>query len=1381
MESQILRAAGNENKERENKSSDSESGGKGVEVTVGDSQITRFTSVTTIELSQTHDNNIDDTVILRRDPATRRSFINKSAYAKLHRTLSPGRSNGGNINSLKEKYEIRKSDLIDVKNETYNKKTIKTETAKARSGPEPAEDGDGSKPASHVKLDEETVQSLKNKYSPGGFGYPKAPPKPSKLPVPKPRSTVKSQIIFPAHRDSLGENVSSRYSLDVGAKSSSKDENANDVRRKNSSSSGEFISIITRSESEASVDKFEKELSLFTMEGKPREKRKAVAFGESFRVDYSAEIRKRKKRRKYRENAAASDNLQNEANTFNRQSPYRHTTDGSVTAKPRENRVARSVSERFGQPKKNHITKDMEEKYAQMHITQFNNIKQTFEHSESPNMPTTQGYVRMDTPMMKNNPGPISYSNMPNIKKFIDTSSSASTLESDKSNVYLSKERTERGESDKNKNDSPNTVSVRFDEVKKDVRETPPRAQELRQDVRLVNPKALIPINSERPLPNPYQNDKIASSPERVRHPSSFTDNTEMTKKQARPRFEETYGTVFDSVEEYKRENDKTAERRALSNSGDLKKPPRSPSLESSKLKLPSNREIVPLSPRIRSPIPHNDVSTEKIIATELLKPVRTPPSTRKNMSTKFSSPSHQKLEVEIDYPENISDKPTPKNTSGTSTYALSAKPPVSPQTPFGRSPESNSSAKRSTSRNSPSFDSSPRRLNQTYPATESAEKIIYLGYDNGLVSFPADQKKVTTDVLIHANASPTPSALLQNRSLSPARPLSVRSPTPVDTGSSPSVTGSPQKEGMRRSVEAYYWKEIKKLKEQENYDLYLYQMQMMPYGYAEDPIAVRRTRSLSPTTHRNSGRRSLSLPRERRPTNAPTETTESPYGRMQPPQPIPEGRAIVNQQPYRRDVTYGRVQEFQPNFRRNAPERRTIEVTTARNAHTLYKPIFKRGSLTTPLQEFPDDLQNKKVSFSNSRADVQSLQSWPTRNGYTQSPPQRRIDGNRRSTVDDDVFLPPTSQPFSDNNDFYVYANKQSNVLYRPSQNDNVYYRSNQNMTSQNQELPPQYAANPAMRHRQDNGQPYEEYAAYGDADAHSVLLRPSSVQPQEPLYGQRQLVPRRMSYDNANSTVGPRRFREPQYVGQRQRTAPPERDPRYGFKREIIVTDEIFGQFGGYVRQTDEDVYFQNKHIQNPVYSSKQSMVEPVYGRSGTKQVFVRDKVCDIYGQIHDRDSPGVSSPPRHMQKTGVLLGELQRSPGSPSVVRQSYGYLPNERFVRNSRLTASANDIAYRRYENGDPRYRGGGGGGDVGGDPRLSHHQDGGGQAPTRPLPPVPVRLSRHDAAKTPEDDDDIKRGTSIGAKNKKRSFFGNFQYLFKKHSYVHNMYLRIDKA
>ncbi|XP_028137971.2 uncharacterized protein LOC114332380 [Diabrotica virgifera virgifera] len=1252
-------------------------------------------TTTTIVTTQVRIDN--DLLILQRDPETDRKIINKTAYAKLHRSLSPTRQ----LDSIKAKYE-------NSENESGKSDA---ETPKLKHVPPP-------------KLTKQEQEFIRNK---------------SKLPLAKPRQSVKSEIILPNKK--TNEKYKYRNSLNLDRRTKKRDENSNEVFRKNSSSSGEFITVVTRSESIETVDKLGKELDLFTMDsGKPKDKKRA----NSFRKIFSGKLFGSKEKKKKEETESLqqkknvnNENLQNETSAFTRQSPYRQSGGNSSIPKP--TRIPQMEEKIPPPPLK--VIQEMEHKYAQQHVKEFNNIKQTFENPDSP--------VHKEQPVKVTNPGPMDFKKVANINKFIDTSSSASTMESDRENSFK-----------KYSSDSESPYkSLRFADTN---RNTPPRAQELRQiqDVRLVNPKALIPINSERPLPNPYQNSltkpKISPKPQ-LPLPKSISSPKAKTFPQ--PTLNDTYGTVLDSLE---------VKKEASVQYNLVQKPPRSPSLEQTKLRLPPNRDIGPMSPRMRSPIPQHHVSAEKLIATELLRGSRSPTPTKKKNSQLNSS--HQKLEISIDYPDNIGVQ---RNDNVRSNFVVTSKPPISriPEyvrnnqlSPnyenknnmmiYAKSQEPRPSEYVNIQRNnqrSPNFDNrtvnaivgsqerlldlqkgghyspnyenrmrlissqeklsvkSPEpvmpRANQISPNYDnrnmnigSQERLVHRatpdhlviqrnvqsspvydvrnlqgspGYDvrnvQGSPVYDMRNRLGSQEKLLNSTMrSPTPSMILANPDLSSVRQGSSRSSTPVEMRQPPSNKHSPIKEEMRKSVEAYYWKEIKKLKEQENVDLYYYQMQVMPFGYAEDPISFRRSRSSSPS--QRNGRRSLSLPREPK-SQIPVVEVET-YGRFQPT-PIPEGRAVVNQH-YQN--------QYPQQFRRNAPERRTVDVVQ-RGDNALYRPIFKRGSLTTPSRELMDDQQYKKVSFGNGAADV-----WPTKNGYTQNPPQRKEEARRLDSIDDDVFLPnpqQTSKLIVDGKEIYGYANRPySNQTVRQ---DPPYYQNFSRQVHQE----PTYGYRGPVR---DN---------IPEEPAH--LTRYNSVQLVEPIYGQHQRVSRRMSFDNSQTYIP---------------------KPQIQQRRQIFIKDDIYGYMGGYVPNDQ----------QNVVYASRQSIVEPVYGysRGVPRQITVRDKVCDMYGQIHDQNSPSLN-----VRRSGVMLGQLQPVPPS---------HPPPQNFVRNSRLTASANDM-YKRYQNVDNRYP----------NHVIPVHRD---VAPSRPLPPVPMdkKVYFRQNKETVPEMSDVQNGNSV-AKSKKRGIFG----------------------
>lgn len=1299
--------------------------------------------------TRTDQEDIDDIIILKRDPKTNRSVINKQAYLKLHRATSP---TGKSASVLKDKYETN-SDI-----ETY----LRSRTSQDFPG--------------------RNHQSLSSRSSSGNI-------RDSAIPILKPRNLSDSSTLRSRTRTTTG----SRLTFPFSGVYTKKDENSNNVLRKNSSSSGEFITIVTRSDSEGSIDKLRSELDLFTMDERPKEKKR----NNSFRRIFSGKIFSKEKKKKdeqealrdrvpCKENVVYSDNMKNESNAFNRHAPYRHTVGGGSNAQ-KEIKMYRNDSQRSMQSS-NYDPKQLEQRYAQMHLNEFNHIKRNFENTRPPK----EQYVLMDKPLITNNPGPIGYNKVGKLSKYIDSSSSASTLESERDLLYqnellakahrqyIQQQQQQQNMKQQKSGSLPNNMKGEFN--KEPSRDTPPRAQELRQDVRLVNPKALIPISSERPLPNPYHNiEHYSGGPtfkSNLRHSSRTPQQQDKIIDNSRgPHFEETYGTVFDSLDHSHKKNNEgvhiaTAVKTNTQPPYEPVGPPRSPSVESTKLKLPANREIVPLSPRMTSPIPQDKVSTEKLIATELLKP-RTPTPTRKAIP-KPLSPSHQKLEIAIDYPDNVKDDRS--DTNSVMSEAILSNPS---EMRSAKSPETTPQI----------AEHVPRQLiSRMSPASEQyrASPVSYKSHSQTSVhrisaaSPVPELQENLTNAMVHVNSvnyrSPSQTNLNHLRSLSP----SARSITPVDLRTPTSNSSqSPQKEEMRRNVEAYYWKELKKLKEQENMDMYYYQMQMMrtPNGYAEDPITTRRARSMSPTSLRN-GRRSLSLPRDPKPFNQTTHAPVYQYMRFQP-NPIPEERVTPHQTQLIFD--YNTQQ-----FRRHAPERRTIE-TIPRNFDTnsLYRPIFKRGSLTTPVRDSSDDGQNKRVSFSNSRVDIRNPQSWPTKNGYTQSPPQRR----NTLPDEDDVFLPinsnaPTTRLIIDGKEMYGYANKPPTYSeYQLRQNEQ--YQSKQSLLAQQRNLvdaqlngtyapakPPReflygplVVANVRQQNQNNNSQdaPYgplvvannrpprqlnaPEETRYGHAvDGVSIppknLTRHGSVQLHEPLYTQKPPLPRKMSYDIPQGSVMVRN------------------DNQGVPRREIIITDDVFGQFGGYstangnIRYPQQNVQPNMQNIGEPQYTQQINALPPngtrqigesPYGftRAVPRQVSVKNKVCDIYGQIHDRESPGVTP---SYQRSGVVLGQLQNT--NQGVRQQSYGQLTNDTFVRNNRLTASANDM-YRRYQNVDPRYRN-----EVYQNQQKQNPQD---VPPNRPLPPVPngKRLP------IPEKNKPVNssNNTQKVKKSKKRSFFG----------------------
>ncbi|CAH1957839.1 unnamed protein product [Acanthoscelides obtectus] len=463
-----------------------------------------------------------------------------------------------------------------------------------------------------------------------------------------------------------------------------------------------------------------------------------------------------------------------------------------------------------------------------------------------------------------------------------------------------------------------------------------------------------------------------------------------------------------------------------------------------------------------------------------------------------------------------------------------------------------------------------------------------------------------------------------------------VRSSTPTNLNPSPSKPISPQKEDLRRSVEAYYWKEIKKLKEQENLELSYYQMNMVPYmAYAEDPGSLRRSRSSLPS-ERNS-RRSLSLPR-----NVPNNDNSN--------EPV-----MIRQHPVPRPVIYQNDPIYGQQFKRNTPERRTVDGSNRTNS--IYRPIFKRGSLTTPVKQ-QDDPQYKKVSFRHFKENLPRRQN-------------EHINSRIRSN------------------------NVQQPVRYSMNMGEGVYGNPN--------EIYPRYV--PQVQQNRYPNIPEQEIQ-------HVVprgVTRHGSIQLQEGIYDRRPPVARKPSVEG-NFT-------------RRGADLP---------KREIIMGDnEIFGQFGGYLPNEE------------PMYGSNMmSAQESIYGQCrGPKQIIVSDKVCDMYGQIHDRNSPTV------VRKSGVMMGRLQQqAPQAP--IHQSQE--TPEFLQRNSRLTSSATDIRSGRIQNM----------------PQQNPHpmyQEGiySEYPPSRPLPPVPNNQKESSKPETSKGAKEHRRrsGSTSSVKTKKKGFFG----------------------
>ncbi|KRT83772.1 hypothetical protein AMK59_3197 [Oryctes borbonicus] len=600
------------------------------------------------------DVNID---FIKRNSSKRRS-LNKEAYIKLHKNVTNRKS----IEVLKGKYELSIGDNKKIDEDKFDKRGSTDDTLSDNNDSSEAilksTQNIGVRQAKlSPKLSKDTVESLKVKYSPSNFGYsnldkvklrqkPALPEKPKHILLPKPPIRISTVQTYKAPVPQELETIPGHE-------------------------------VILRSSSEDSIEKIESFFSEFTMDPKRevKEKKRTSSFrkiltGGLFSKDKKKSEKKNsedKSKSKKTENIVVADNVQNEQ-TFGRNSIQRHTNENHLTKQPKKASPNLANQKEYVDQSANNLN-EMERRYAEMHINQFNKIKATFSNSENFNKHPNDAYHYL----LENDNSTTA------IDRYIDTSSSSNTLESIDRSTYQNaliaqaelKHIKETGMRAKQKGDT-STAQMESPKSNENIMNTPPRAKETHQNVQLVKPKALIPINSERALPNPYHNGQDGSQDGSLKKQSQKNLNID----------EKDYAT---KVPVYNRQNDfdvyeysvakthqhqergqyspnltKSSTSSSTQNSPSSpsfspRSSPRSPTLEGSKLRLPSNREKVNLQPRIKSPIPQPKISTEKIIATELLK--------NKSESKRHDtapSPLHQKIHT--DSVENIIYEPKPVN-----------------------------------------------------------------------------------------------------------------------------------------------------------------------------------------------------------------------------------------------------------------------------------------------------------------------------------------------------------------------------------------------------------------------------------------------------------------------------------------------------------------------------------------------------------------------------------------------------------------------------------------------------------------------------------------------------------------------------------------------
>nr|XP_022918815.1 uncharacterized protein LOC111427760 isoform X5 [Onthophagus taurus] len=1159
---------------------------------------TEITADTLKRISSREENLLEPT-------ANRRSIINKEAYLKLH-----------NINTSNSKHSL---DNIKIKYENNSN----------QNNPEdPNNSNKSNNSNTTVALSEDSIQILKDKYSPSSFGYPKlekSPELPKNPPPVIPRtSSLRTKPDVPnkpeylrysyvpySHnkpevpkRSSLlvakAPRITDTPSIEVSEKLPPVPRLTESTLKKLKDTEVEERVIIRRSSSEDSVGKIESDLSKFTMETKPKKRSssfKKILTNGLFGKDKKKSDKKKdeeKLKTKKTDNVIVADNAQNEQ-------AFKVERQNSIKRAP----LAQNESDL------------VEKQYAEMHINQFNRIRANFNQDIHNDNNQYREYNR----------------NMQD--KYLESSSSTNTLESEgtssRQGTYQNALKAQ-------------AEMMQLRELELIANETPPRAKETHQNVQLIKPKALIPINSERALPNPYQNDEDLDNnlnrPDKDFDQSSYSPNVTKSSNSSNLNSPSSPGS-------YARSSTRSS--------------PKSPTLEGSKLKLPQNREKISLQPRIKSPIPQNKISTDKIIATELLKKV----------DNKKTGPTHQKLEIEIDYPDHYENNKMGNKSPNTieagkwhqkqrelekspSLLGLDAKEihvdvhkdgyqrknhpqnltQVSPKLPQNLPPNYQSLSQNYRGAVPQNYQSTlPQNYQSTLPQN------LPQNYQTNLLQNPPPNYQSN----LPQNPSPNyQSTLPQNPppNLPPELPISPnnsnRSITPVRRApSNASLQYSPSKQDMRQSVEIYCWKEIQKLKEKQDQEL-KYQLQYTPHGCVEDPIIHRRSRSVEP--NQNRGRRSTSLPREVKPSQIERNN------RYNQQFAIPENRPVY--------YTNDPIQNH-PNFIRSSPQRRTVSGSDRRigyegyysNAEVPYRPIFNRGSLNPHVQMEQYNInqinqQKKNVSFNGKSQQNQT--QWPTKNGYVESPPQRRLLDKSMSIGSDDVFI--NNKPNQTQNDSVI-------ILREPI-----------------------YGTKPIQTTEIDGRLRIQEpnYAPRRQIQEESYHIRREII---ENPYGQR--IKQQINHQNS-----------PLYALQENKHNLNEVSRQ---RQENISQNQIYG-----MQQVNQPIYASKLSIQESPYGTRESIYgsktglrqpinespygyrtnEPLYGQ---KQVTVSNKYCDIYGRIHDNGQRVPLSPPQGQQQ-GVIYGQLQGNVSGRPPLHHSYNQIPNN-FVRGSRLTSSANDM-YRR---------------------------------------------------------------------------------------------------
>lgn len=932
------------------------------------------------------------------------------------------------------------------------------------------------------------------------------------------------------------------------------------------------ITVVRRSESIDTVLEIERELSNFVMDKKkdkkPNKIKKIFSFNffknKKTKEDHSVVV----------PNDSYQENYKNENNSFKRNVPQRHTVGCEyIRTKNSHDHIRNQPSYKSFPEDNPHIV----QQYAEMHINKFNKIRTSFENQDTKHLNES----------VKTNP-----SFLHNGQKMHNESCPRSA----QGDHYFFKQSPSSSKNDETDSTSHNTYEnalivqaelkkIKLEETKMQKlsrnasfrRDTPPRAEETNPKVNIVRPKARLPLPE-----NTAEQDK--KKPD-VTDENNFnnTISTQFESNQ-KTQLNEIYGTVFDNIDNKKNQEIKKHLDHSNSDTINRSSPAtmRTSPIDQTKLKLPPKREIVVLQPRLKSPIPHN-INEDRVIATELLRSpekCNLPKESRKNIENSDTviknnsvTEALESLRSKIEQTDNnLKEKLEQiKNT----LQDLRMSPNITQTLSVGENSIDLSRNSKSVGEklNSPclEFNSMPKR----------PERLSLISQTN----------TISPNSLRDSFSTPEVELRQKIRSNS-------RSPMP-----------SPKKEDIRKSVEAYYWKEIKKIKERED-EIYMSQMQLYPIDNR------------------------LVIPYDPRYVQAPNYNSRKPRSSSIPRNVI--RNLGFNSQDVQKHNDSDEIYGIGPKRNVHTLKQKNMEsLPPIPQKKDIYKPIFRRGSLTrtaTPTPDMSNQL-NKKVSFSS-----------PNRRGDLELQKQQ---SSQIITTPDQIYTERRAPRVNYNSDVEMYG-----YTKPPAGRSRMEIHQQMELRK-----PPNYAS--------------DSEAIYGTRSMRSY--KKMSLEEMERL--------RQMNMENSLHRTGMPR---PQYALTRHESISFPRTPntymgirhssqQFASPNEIRYSSPNINQSMIYSGMTPNG---QNASYYN-VYSNTPRIIRPqsFQNINRSRQVMVRNQVCDIYGKIHDSDKSSI-------QETGVVMGQVINPPN----------------FQRNSRLTSSVNDIYSSRQCNAP---------GSMYGDTRVGH--------------------------------------------------------------------------